>query len=88
MYVATYICTYIYIYIYVAISISGIKTSWYNKRNNYKEESKLSKTNCFYANSILIKLKVLFRYSKDLKKIYIIILDKKAQMSLNYHFLI
>ena len=56
MYVATYICTYIYIY--VAISISGIKTSWYNKGNNYKEESKLSKTNCFYANSILIKLHI------------------------------
>ena len=68
----------------VAMSISGIKTSWYNEGNNYKEESKLSKTNYFYAKSVLRKLKILFRYPKDLKKIYIIILDKKTQMSLNY----
>lgn len=32
------------IYVFVAMSILGIKTSWYNERNNYKEESKLSKT--------------------------------------------
>ena len=64
--------------------LSGIKTSWYNERNNYKEESKLSKTNCFYAKSISKKLKILFRYPKYLKEIYIIILDKKTQMSLNY----